>query len=40
MNSIKIALLQLDPEGNLQGNIEKGIVAVEKAAMTAASVTA
>ena len=32
MNSIKVALLQLEPEGNLQENIEKGIHAVEKAA--------
>lgn len=38
MNSIKIALLQLDPEGNLQGNIEKGIVAVEKAARMGADI--
>lgn len=38
MNSIKVALLQLDPEGNLQGNIEKGIVAVEKAAKMGADI--
>lgn len=38
MNSIKVALLQLDPEGNLQGNIEKGIEAVEKAARMGADI--
>lgn len=38
MNSIKLALLQLYPEGNLQGNIEKGIEAVEKAARMGADI--
>lgn len=38
MNSIKVALLQLDPEGNLHGNIEKGIEAVEKAARMGADI--
>jgi len=38
MNSIKVALLQLDPEGNLQGNVEKGIEAVEKAARMGADI--
>lgn len=38
MNSIKVALLQLYPEGNLQGNIEKGIRAVEKAAKMGADI--
>lgn len=38
MNSIKVALLQLYPEGNLQGNIEKGIEAVEKAARMGADI--
>ena len=38
MNSIKVALLQLDLEGNLQGNIEKGIEAVEKAARMGADI--
>lgn len=38
MNSIKVALLQLDPEGNLHGNIEKGIEAVEKAAKMGADI--
>ena len=38
MNSINVALLQLYPEGNLQGNIEKGIEAVEKAARMGADI--
>lgn len=38
MNSIKVALLQLYPEGNLQGNIKKGIEAVEKAARMGADI--
>lgn len=38
MNSIKVALLQLYPEENLQGNIEKGIEAVEKAARMGADI--
>lgn len=38
MNSIKVALLQFYPEGNLQGNIEKGIEAVEKAARMGADI--
>lgn len=38
MNSVKVALLQLIPEENLQGNIEKGIRAVEKAAKMGADI--
>ena len=38
MNSIKVALLQLMPEENLQGNIEKGTQAVEKAARMGADI--
>lgn len=38
MNSIKVALLQLMPEENLQGNIEKGIRAIEKSAMMGADI--
>lgn len=38
MNSIKVALLQFYPERNLQGNIEKGIEAVEKAARMGADI--
>jgi predicted amidohydrolase len=38
MNSIKVALLQLMPEENLQGNIEKGTQAIEKSAMIGADI--
>lgn len=38
MNSIKVALLQLMPKENLQGNIEKGIRAIEKSAMMGADI--
>ena len=38
MNNVKVALLQLLPEENLQGNIAKGIKAVEKAAAMGADI--
>lgn len=38
MNVVKVALLQLLPEENLQGNIIKGIKAVEKAAAMGADI--
>ena len=38
MNNVKVALLQLLPEENLQRNIAKGIKAVEKAAAMGADV--
>lgn len=38
MNNVKVALLQLLPEENLQGNIIKGIKAVEKAAAMGADI--
>lgn len=38
MNSVKVALLQIMPEENLQGNITKGIHAVERAAAMGADI--
>ena len=38
MTGIKVALLQFMPEDNLQGNIAKGIKAVEKSAAMGADI--